>query len=95
MIGRVMLARSQPEAALKEIEQEKDATWRRYGLALAYHALGRRKEADAALAEFARRTTTTGQYQIAEVYALRGEGERSALQNLPRLLDSLVELGPK
>jgi tetratricopeptide (TPR) repeat protein len=50
-LGRVHLARSNPEAALQEMEREKDLAWRRYGLALAYHALGRKKEADAALAE--------------------------------------------
>jgi TolB-like protein/Tfp pilus assembly protein PilF len=49
-LGQIYFARSNPKAALAEMEQEKEPIWRRFGLALAYHALGRKKEADAALA---------------------------------------------
>ncbi len=70
--GRIFLARSMPEAALREMEQEKDPFWRLQGMALAYHALGRRKEADAALAEL-REKHEADTFQIAEVYAFRGE----------------------
>ena len=72
-LGRVYLARSRPDAALQEMEQEQDPLWRRFGLALAYHALGRNKEADAALAELLEKDQAGSAYQIAVAYAFRGE----------------------
>lgn len=51
--------------------------WRLHGLALAYHALGRKKEADAALAEFIAKHQAEGAFQIAEIYAFRGETDRA------------------
>jgi tetratricopeptide (TPR) repeat protein len=58
------------------MEREPEAIWRMYGLALAYHALGRKKEADAALAELVKRFHADAPFQIAEVYAFRGESDR-------------------
>lgn len=72
-IARVHLARSNPAAALQEMEQEKEPGWRRYGLALTYHALGRNKEADAVLGEVLEKDKETSAFQIAEIYAFRGE----------------------
>ena len=43
-LGRILLAQSRPQEALTEIEQETSPVWRMYGLALAYHALGRRRK---------------------------------------------------
>jgi tetratricopeptide (TPR) repeat protein len=77
MIGVVHLARSQPEAALEEMQREKEPVWRRYGLALAYHALGKKKEADAALGELLERDKENFAYQIAQVYAFRGETDKA------------------
>ena len=76
-IGRVYLMRSKPEAALQEMDREKEPFWRRFGLALAYHALGRKKEADAALNEFIEKDRKVGAFQIAEVYAFRGEADKA------------------
>lgn len=73
LLGQVYLGRSKPEAALEEMERETDPLWRRFGLALAYHALGRKKEADAALAELIEKDHEEMAYQIAEVHAVRGE----------------------
>jgi len=73
LLGWVYLTRSKPEAALHEMEQEKEPFWRRYGLALANHALGRKKEADAALAELIEKDHEVAAYQIAQVHAVRGE----------------------
>jgi eukaryotic-like serine/threonine-protein kinase len=77
LIGRVHLMRSKPEAALQEMEHETEPFWRRYGLALAYHALGRKKEADATLGELLEKDTEGAAYQIAEVYAFRGEADKA------------------
>src|SRR5205823_6649822 len=44
MLGTVYLAQSRPQQALDEATKETDPAYRLYGLALAYHALGRKKE---------------------------------------------------
>jgi TolB-like protein/Tfp pilus assembly protein PilF len=77
LLGRVFLARSKAQAALEEIERETEPSWRRYGLALAYHALGRKGEADAALAELLEKDSEGAAFQIAEVYAFRGEKDKA------------------
>ena len=59
------------------MELEPEPGWRVYGLALAYHALGRKKESDAALAEAIAKYRAIPAFQIAEVYAFRGETERA------------------
>ncbi len=73
MLGGVQLARSKPEAALEEMEREKVPAFRRQGLALAYHALRRKREADDALAEVLEKDKEDWAFQIAEIYAFRGE----------------------
>jgi TolB-like protein/Flp pilus assembly protein TadD len=72
-LGRVHLARSNPAAALQEMEREKVPRWRCYGLALAYHALGRKTDANAALGEFLEDDKENFGFQIAEIHAFRGE----------------------
>ena len=76
-LGRILLARANPTAALQEMERETEPRWRRYGLALAYHALGREKESDAALAEGLEKDKDTLGFQIAEFYAFRGEADKA------------------
>ena len=44
---------------------------------LTYHALGRKKESDAALAEFIAKYRADAAYQVAEIYAFRGEADRA------------------
>jgi TolB-like protein/Tfp pilus assembly protein PilF/predicted Ser/Thr protein kinase len=76
-LGCVSLALSNPEAALQEMEREKDPIWLRYGQALAYHALDRKKEADAALDDYIDQNKETGAFQVAEVHAFRGEKDKA------------------
>jgi len=77
LLGQVYLAQSHPQEALAEMEREPDLNWRLYGLALANHALGRARESDAALAELTAKYDTTQAFQIADVYAFRGESDRA------------------
>ncbi|MBZ5646055.1 MAG: protein kinase [Acidobacteriia bacterium] len=77
VLGQVYLAQSHPQEALAEMEREPDLNWRLYGLALANHALGRARESDAALAELTAKYDTTNAFQVAEVYAFRGEVDRA------------------
>ncbi len=73
MLGLVYLMAGRPQEALSEIERESEAGWRLQGLALVYHAMGRRNEAEAALAEYITKYQNAGAYQIAEVYAYFGK----------------------
>ena len=75
-LGRVYLAQSKPEVALATIQKEPDHMWRTQGLALAYYALGKKQEADKALTEFIKEYQAPAAFQIAEVYAYRGETDR-------------------
>jgi predicted Zn-dependent protease len=77
VFGKTYLAQGHPREALAEMEREPDPIWHAQGLALAYHALGRKKEADAALAEFIAKFSADGAFQIAEIYAFRGEADRA------------------
>jgi TolB-like protein/Flp pilus assembly protein TadD len=76
-MGGLFLAQSKAEAALAEMEQEKRANWRLYGLALVYHALGRKNEADAALADYIAGNKDAGACQIAMIYAFRKEKDKA------------------
>lgn len=72
-LGQVLLAQGRPQEALEAIQREADETWRRSGLPLVYHALGMRKESDAALAELKAQQAAESAFQIAEAHAFRGE----------------------
>jgi tetratricopeptide (TPR) repeat protein len=76
-LGRVYLMQSKPETALQEMEREKEPLWRRFGLALTYHGLGRKKQADGALNDFLEEDKDRAAFQIAEVYAFRGEADKA------------------
>jgi serine/threonine protein kinase/Flp pilus assembly protein TadD len=82
-LAMAYLAQSRPQEALGEVQNEKNAAWRLIGFPLVYHALGQKKEADAALADLIAKLPTDAAYQIAEAYAFRGEAD-SAFQWLDR-----------
>jgi hypothetical protein len=58
------------------MQMEKNPELRLQGLALAYHALGRKQESDASLAELVGKFAD-GPYLISDVYAFRGEKDRA------------------
>ena len=76
-IGVALLLKGEPEAALEEIQQEADETWRLLGLAKAFHELGRTAESDSALAELIEKYEQGWAYNIAYVLAYRGETDRA------------------
>ncbi len=76
-LGRIHLAQSQPKEALVEMGREKSPAFRPMGLALAYHALGRKKESDTHLMELMEKFGPAAQYFVAAVYAYRGEKDRA------------------
>jgi TolB-like protein/class 3 adenylate cyclase/lipoprotein NlpI len=93
-----MLLKGDAPAALAEIEQEKSEVWRLIGLPMAYHALGRKTESDAALKALIAKYEKDWAYNIAYVYAFRGEADRAfewldkaGQYQDPGLADILVE----
>jgi eukaryotic-like serine/threonine-protein kinase len=76
-LGRLYLAQSHPHEGLAEMDREPEPYWRLYGQALAYHTLGRKKEGDAALAELTVKHEAAASFQIACVYAFRGDADRA------------------
>ena len=69
--------RGDGEAALREAQLEPDPGFRRFELAVAHYVRGDREAADAALADLIANAREGFAYQIAEVYALRGEKDKA------------------
>jgi TolB-like protein/Tfp pilus assembly protein PilF len=72
-IGQALLGRAEPEAALRAIELEASTPWRLIGSAMAYAALSRQAESDAALSELIEGWERDAAYNIAYVMAFRGQ----------------------
>ena len=81
-----LLLQGKTDAALREMQQETEDVWRLSGLPLAFHALGRRGESDAALAALKSKHAGDAAYQIAAAHAFRGEADL-ALEWLERAYD--------
>ncbi len=77
LLGLVYISRVQPQLALAEFQKDERSIQRNVGEALAYAALGRKAEADASLQQLISDYRTQAAYQIAEVYAFRGETDRA------------------
>ena len=86
-LGNALLLKGDAPGALAEIEQEK-TSWILIGLPMAYHALGRKAESDAALKELIAKHAEDSAYDIAYVYAVRGEPDKAFAW-----LDKAVEVG--
>jgi len=72
-----MLLKDDAPGALAEIEQEKSEVHRLIGLPMAYHALGRKTESDTALATLIAKFEKDWSYNIAYVYAFRGDADKA------------------
>jgi TolB-like protein/Tfp pilus assembly protein PilF len=72
-LGLVLLARGARDAALVEMQQEMSDEAQQGGLAMVYHALGRKADSDAALARMLKEQAEGNAFGIAEVYAFRGQ----------------------
>lgn len=76
-IAVALLMKGESAAALAAMQKEPSAYWRSVGLPMVYHALGRKAESDAALAELIRKHKEDAAYNIAYVLAFRGEADRT------------------
>jgi TolB-like protein/lipoprotein NlpI len=72
----VAIQRGDQETALREAQLEPDASYRRFELAVAQYARGDRTAADAALADLIAHNQGLD-YQVAQVYAVRGERDKT------------------
>jgi TolB-like protein/Tfp pilus assembly protein PilF len=87
-LGAALLLKGDAQGALEEIEQETSEVWKMIGLPMAYHALGRKADSDAALAALIAKHEKDRSYTIACVSALRGEPDKAF-----EWLDKAVEYG--
>jgi TolB-like protein/DNA-binding winged helix-turn-helix (wHTH) protein len=76
ILGQVLLARNQPEAALAEMLKEKSDMARLGGSAMVYFTLGRKSDSDAAFAQMLKSYASIPS-GIAAVYAYRGESDEA------------------
>ena len=76
-LGIALLLKGDAQGALAEIEQETSEIYKMIGLPMAYHALGRKADSDAALAALIAKSEKDGPYNIAYVYAYRGEADKA------------------
>ena len=76
MLGKIYVLQGRPQDALPEIERVRDEPQRAFLYAIAYYALGRNQESDAALSELiAKHQQNT--YRIAEVCAFRNQSDEA------------------
>jgi len=75
--GQILLSEGRPQEALAEMENDTGEWQKLSGESLAYYALGRREESDGALQKLIAIHQADCAYQIAEVYAYRGEADKA------------------
>jgi TolB-like protein len=73
VLGIALLIQGRASEALAEMQQEHGPGARELGLALAYHALHRAPDADAALARLIEENGSDSAFFVAEVYAFRAQ----------------------
>jgi tetratricopeptide (TPR) repeat protein len=76
-LGLALMLKGDATAALAEIEQEKIEAYRMIGLPMAYCALGRKSDADAALNALIAKYEKEAPYNIAYVYAFCGDADKA------------------
>ena len=87
-IARMLIVQKRLDEARKLIERLPEGEPREHGLALLYHAEGRKREANEVLAHLAAESTAAVDIRLAEVYAFRGMTEE-AFTTLEGLLDAI------
>jgi TolB-like protein/DNA-binding winged helix-turn-helix (wHTH) protein/cytochrome c-type biogenesis protein CcmH/NrfG len=85
-LSEIYVMQGPPQDALPEIESVGYPDVRMFLYAIAYHALGRKKESDAALRELIAKYQAIDPYLIAEIYAFRSQSDE-AFEWLDRAYD--------
>src|SRR5262249_39683869 len=76
-IGQSLLERGDPQGALAEMQAEPAEFWGMIGLPIANYALGRKAESEAGLPPLIAKYEQDGPFNIAYVFAFRGETDRA------------------
>ena len=76
-VGLALLYRGDPGAAVTEIKRESNLMEQAWALALAYHALGRAADSNAALTRLIAGGAGNYAYEVAVIYAYRGERDEA------------------
>jgi len=76
-LSQIYVMQGRPQDALLEIELVRYDPFRAFLYAIAYHALGRKKESDAALSKLITQYHANMAYQIATVYAFRNQSDEA------------------
>jgi TolB-like protein/DNA-binding winged helix-turn-helix (wHTH) protein len=77
MLSQIYVMQGRPQDALPEIELVRYDPVRAFLYPIAYYALGRKKESDAALSELVTKYHASDAYQIALVYAFRNQSDEA------------------
>jgi tetratricopeptide (TPR) repeat protein len=77
LLSQIYVMQGRPQDALPEIELVRHPFLRAFLYAIAYYALGREKESNAALSELIAKYHEGGADQIAEVYAFRNQSDEA------------------
>jgi TolB-like protein/DNA-binding winged helix-turn-helix (wHTH) protein len=77
VLSEIYVMQGRPQDALAEIELVRYDPVRAFLYAIAYHALGREKESDAALSKLITKYHASMAYQIAQVYAFRNQSNEA------------------
>jgi tetratricopeptide (TPR) repeat protein len=77
LLSQIYVMQGRPQDALREIELVRSDLMRAFLYPMAYYALGRKKESDAALSELVTKYHAGGAYQIAQVYAFRNQSDEA------------------
>jgi TolB-like protein/cytochrome c-type biogenesis protein CcmH/NrfG len=96
-LTKIYVMQGRPQDALPEIERVRDEPQRAFLYAIAYYALDRKQESDAALSELITKYQRNT-YRIAEVYAFRNQFaeafkwlDRAYVQRNPGLIETKVD----
>ena len=73
VLARILLARGERDAALREAEQESPDGGKDIGLAVVNYALRKQRESDGAIARLTRQRGELWPYAVAQAHAYRGE----------------------
>ena len=76
-LSEIYVMQGRPQDALPEIERVGYDPIRTFLYAIAYHALGRKKDSDAAMSELIAKYQAIDPYLIAEVYAFRNQSDEA------------------
>jgi TolB-like protein/lipoprotein NlpI len=77
LLGQSLLLQGHPEKALKEFNNDTDEENQLIGRALVYYRLGRIADSDLALADLKKNYAAVDSFEIAEIYAYRGEADQA------------------